>query len=1304
VQIENGGFVSVAAGGNHSLAVDASGNVWAWGQGGNGELGNGGTANSNVPIELTTLTGMTTVAAGYNTSFAFAAAPLLVYNPLSALARFFFPVGYTPDPVNTASGDGVHTHTDISIPGRGIPLQFTRYYHSGSTQARSLGVGWTHTYDMYLSISPAEVTVFYPDGHAVLFPLSNGTFVAPPGVTDTLVQNANGTYTLTTAHQVRYIFSSSGVLTAIADRDNNTTTLAYTNGLLTAVTDPGGRSLTFTYDGSNRIVTITDPLPAPNTRTVRFGYDANGDLTTVTDVKGGVTTYAYSNHQMTSLTDANGHLAVQNVYDSNGRVAEQHNALGGVTCTYYGHGPTYTSAACPGVTPAPTGNQTIVVDPRGNKTTYTTDARGRTVAVQDALGDVTQYAYDANDNTVCVTDPRGNKTGYAYDGTGNLVETIDALNTDGNCNLKSGGVAATFTYTPLNDIAQATDLLGRLTVYSYDASGNLVQVAHKDASGSTVSLTCFARNSAGEVTAKIESTTLTDCTGNTTSYTYDTYGNQTSVTDPRFVGQPNPPQQIFTYDLAGRMLTATNELGHATTYTYDPQNNVLTITDNLAHTTTKTYDAKGNLTSVTDANNHTTRYAYDDGDHLTQVTDPLNQITHYGYDLNGNRTSVTDANNHTTSYAYDALNRLQVETDPLNRQTTYQYDAASHLSQRTDARGLVTKYSYDAENRLVQVQHWNGSTPLDSVSYTYDAVGNRLTLQDPTGTTSYVYDALNRPTSMTFPGNKVVAYQYDAVGNRTGITYPDNKQVTYTYDPANDLQSVTDWLNKQTVYRYDDAGKLSEIQLPNGITTTYGYDNADRLIQIVHRAGSTEISSYTYTLDPSGNRTQVIDPSGTISYQYDALDRLTQAIYPGNATTSYTYDPVGNRTTLTVNGTPTSYSYDNADELTQVGSTAYGYDANGNQTSRGGDTFTYDPENRLTQSVIGGQTSESVYNGDGLRVSHTVGGATTNYTWDVAAGLPDVLQDGTNTYVYGIGLISATDGSGNQTYFLHDGLGSTVALTDGSGNVTATYAYDAFGAVRSQTGGATNPWQFTGQQLDADSSLYFLRARYYDPSTGRFLGRDPLSASLNPYSYADNNPVNATDPSGMVATSGDPPYNPNFTLAYGGSSGNKEGGMAHAENDCLRWTGAGYSIDVRCIAWRTSGETVTIVWISGQPRVLVSFFATSDQAGGEGDSSEDGQLHHIATDKSIKSGWTARFSALFERAGMSLQDKANKVFVVGHKGKHSVEYHEYVYDYLRNAVRGAADQAEYASALRQALGELRDQIQNNPGMLKGVGL
>ena len=145
----------------------------------------------------------------------------------------------------------------------------------------------------------------------------------------------------------------------------------------------------------------------------------------------------------------------------------------------------------------------------------------------------------------------------------------------------------------------------------------------------------------------------------------------------------------------------------------------------------------------------------------------------------------------------------------------------------------------------------------------------------------------------------------------------------------------------------------------------------------------------------------------------------------------------------------TAYTYDDADQMLTAGGVSYGYDDNGNQTSRGADTFTYDHENRLTQAVIAGVTSSSSYNGDGLRMSHTVDATTASYTWDVAAGLPVVLQDGTGTYVYGLDLISTTDGAGVQTYSLNDGLGSTSDLTDGSANPTDDYSYDVFGTIRS---------------------------------------------------------------------------------------------------------------------------------------------------------------------------------------------------------------------------------------------------------------
>jgi RHS repeat-associated protein len=194
-------------------------------------------------------------------------------------------------------------------------------------------------------------------------------------------------------------------------------------------------------------------------------------------------------------------------------------------------------------------------------------------------------------------------------------------------------------------------------------------------------------------------------------------------------------------------------------------------------------------------------------------------------------------------------------------------------------------------------------------------------------------------------------------------------------------------------------------------------------------------------------------------------------------------------------------------------SVSYGYDDNGNQTSRDSDTFEYDHENRLTEAVIGGNTSTYAYDGDGLRDSQTVGENAVSYTWDVNAGLPVVLQDSDgNSYVYGLDLISATDDSSVQTYFLTDGLGSTSELADDDGTVTGTYAYDAFGPVRTHTG-ATTEWSYTGEQNDA-TGLEYLRTRYYDPAVGRYLSRDPLPF-IQRYAYVGNNPTTFIDPYGL---------------------------------------------------------------------------------------------------------------------------------------------------------------------------------------------
>ncbi|MGH2410875.1 MAG: RHS repeat-associated core domain-containing protein, partial [Chloroflexota bacterium] len=276
---------------------------------------------------------------------------------------------------------------------------------------------------------------------------------------------------------------------------------------------------------------------------------------------------------------------------------------------------------------------------------------------------------------------------------------------------------------------------------------------------------------------------------------------------------------------------------------------------------------------------------------------------------------------------------------------------------------------------------------------------------------------------------------------------------------------------------------------------------------------------------------------------------LSQAGAPPTAT-SYGYDPVGNR--LSKNGT--SYTYDRADRILTAGSLSDTVNANGNLTNRGPDTFAYDQANRLTSATVSGVTSTDSYDGDGKRASQTTGTTTTNYVYDINTSLPDVLTDGTFKYVYGLGLAYAVDGSGNVQVYHTDGLGSVRAITNGSGTLIQTYQTDEFGIPTQSSGTSTQPFGFTGQQVDGNGLVY-LRARYYDPGIGRFLNRDEFSglagvpSSLNRYLYALDNPATAADPTGRASSRILGPIVPQWSLPVGENAGDGVSGGAIAE--CL---------------------------------------------------------------------------------------------------------------------------------------------------------
>lgn len=599
------------------------------------------------------------------------------------------------------------------------------------------------------------------------------------------------------------------------------------------------------------------------------------------------------------------------------------------------------------------------------------------------------------------------------------------------------------------NILTSIDSLGHTTTYTYDSSNNVTSVSQQLSDGTPVT-NSYTYNSFGEVL------TSTDPLGNVTTNTYDGSGNLFSVALPSPDGSTASSVTNFTYDQYGELTTILDPLGHETDIAYNA-GLVSTITTHPGgsanYVTSYGYDSHGNRTSVTDASGNITQFTYDAGDRLIGITYPDGTTAGFGYDYRGRRTSSTDQNGMTTNYGYDDADRLISVTDAARNTTSYSYDTENNLISITDANGNMTTFTYDAFARVIET-----TFPSSLVeSYTYDAIGNLLSKTDRKGQMiDYVYDALNRLVQKTYPaGGGSVEYVYDLVGKVLKVTDPTGTY-SFAYDNMGRLIGTTTSyaaLSGQSFnnsYTYDADSNRTSFTGPDGSTNTYTYDALNHLTGIANTWAGTISMQY----DALSRRTSLGRPNGVnTTYQYDSLSHLLNVLHSNTSDgENYTYDSAGNRTSKQnlLSGTTENYSYDKLYQLTQVLQGAnttenYTYDTVGNRLSAAGfNSLSYNSSNELLTSP----TTSFTYDSNGNMISKTITStnATTSYAWDFENRLTKVTLPGTSgtiSFIYDpFGRrIQKTSASG-ATIYLYDGA-NIVAEVNPSGAIQASYVQSA---------------------------------------------------------------------------------------------------------------------------------------------------------------------------------------------------------------------------------------------------------------------
>jgi RHS repeat-associated protein len=1026
---------------------------------------------------------------------------------------------------------GAHTYTLVvrkwvagNFSERTAPVRVLILNESGSP----FGAGWSVAGLMRIHRQADGVVLTGGDGTIQFFPRGScaGTacsFAAPRGVfVKSLVEEAER-FVLTGYDGSTATFGSDGLLWRTEDRYLNRTSYDYSGGELRAITDPAGKTIAVSPAAGGFI--ISDP--GSPSRVVSVALDGSNDLRSIVDPENVTALQAdYAGHRVTNWSDGGSNrwdagydgfgwlstttapaVTVREPSGADVQVRPVTTVLSLPTAVLAAAG-RGTAAANAAARVIPAGVRTRVTDAKGNSTAMQLDRFGAVVLAEAPLGHTTVIERDEHSRVVRTTGSSGVVVENDWDPALPLLKKVTTK------------ISATkqqvveYTYEPRylqpertwgegieevlhrynNGKLFETRLAGdeaRVTRYYYDARGRIKEVSDPeghgtfyayDAANAWMNTDSVATGMAGAPAGRLR----------TTTFTYDDYGRTATVTDP----DGNTSSTV--YDLLGR-----------TRYAIDGN-----------HGTTEYVHDRLFLRNVVDAERKTHTFDYNALGWLVREVDPEQRASSYRHDRNGNVVSRTNRNMQTVTFTHDALDRVLTRTadgattsytydnpaglwmtaeNPLSRETL-RYNAAGDLTEQVSLRNGVSytlSSVYDPRHRREQVS-LTAPFSVRSVSYGYVAEQLR-TLKGLDGlTTTFHYNSDGQLESVTLPTNRPLT---------RSTLYASNHHATRAiYDDGNVDLSLGYWLalTKRGLIEsvYDTTWKK---------VRNYGYDGTGQLRTVEDADVTTmapcpaDSTSFTSDGEPCG-LPQLSQPTWSQTFSYDEAGNRTDsgAVHEGNRLRAFDgqtlgYDDEGNLTSRTTAAGVQTFTWNSLGQLTAVtvpgtGTYSYGYDALGR---------------RIRRTDPGGTVTEYLYDNDDLFMELRNGAPLREYTHYPGIDRPHSV-------------IQREGSRKDETFYYAMAEPNNVAgLIDRNNQVTNRYVYQPFGVTQTVTEGTPNPLRFMAREWDPGTSLYYVRNRWYAPDLGRFISEDPigLEGGINPYVYAGNNPINATDPMGLTPCS-----------------------------------------------------------------------------------------------------------------------------------------------------------------------------------------